>query len=85
MASARAWSGRMAERGFASIAVNYVAYSWTGGIAGVPTTFTNLPVELLDRARNWLASRPEADATRIAMIGGPKGAELALIGASLFS
>jgi dienelactone hydrolase len=78
---ARAWAGRMAERGFAALALNYVAYSWGGGIAGVPDTFINLPVEVLDRARLWLAGRPDADSSRIALLGASKGAELALVAA----
>ena len=84
MTAARAWAGRMAERGFAALAVNYVAYSWSGGIPGVPGTFTNLPVELIDRARQWLATREEADAAKIALVGGSKGAELALVAASRY-
>lgn len=85
MAAARAWSGRMAERGFAALALNYVAYAWTGGISGVPTTFTNLPVELLGKARTWIASRAEAHSGWIALVGGSKGAELALVGASRYA
>jgi dienelactone hydrolase len=71
-----------AERGFAALALNYVAYPVTGGLPGVPATFTNLPVEILDQARSWLAGRPEADAARIGLVGSSKGAELALVGAS---
>jgi dienelactone hydrolase len=83
MEAARRQAGRWAERGFAVLALNYVAYQWgTPGIPGVPGTFTNLPVELLDRARQWLAHRPEADGARIGLVGGSKGAELALVGAA---
>ena len=84
MADARARAGRLAERGFAVLALNYVAYGWTGGIAGVEPTLANVPVETIGRARTWLASRPEVASSRIGLIGGSKGAELALVAATVY-
>jgi dienelactone hydrolase len=40
-----------------------------------------MPVETLDKARNWLAKQPEVDATRIAVHGTSMGALLGLLGA----
>lgn len=38
-----------------------------------------IPLELFDRATDWLAARPEVDPARLAIIGGSKGAEAALL------
>lgn len=85
MAAARARTLALADAGYAVLALNYVAYAYgTPPIAGVPTTFTNLPVELLDRARQALANRPGIDARRVALVGASKGAELALVGAATY-
>lgn len=83
-ADARRWAGRMAERGFAAFALHYVAYDWNGGIDGVNPRFDNVPVETLDAARAWLATRSEVDADRIGVLGISKGAELALVGATRY-
>lgn len=84
MADARARAGRLAERGFSVLALNYVAYGWTGGIAGVEPTLANVPVEKIDRARSLLDSRPEVASSRIGLIGGSKGAEFALVAATRY-
>lgn len=85
MAAARSRAITLASRGYAVLALNYVAYAYGGpGIAGVPTTFVNLPVELLDRARLALIKRPGIDPRRIALAGGSKGAEFALVGAATY-
>jgi len=50
-------------------------------IPALPAAWADLPVESLDRAREWLSRRPELDATRIALHGTSMGALLALLGA----
>lgn len=50
-------------------------------IPALPADWAELPVELLDRARDWLTTRPEVDARRIALHGTSMGAVLALLGA----
>lgn len=85
MAGARGRAGVLAERGFAVLALNYVAYSYVGGgIPGVEPTLANVPVETIDRARRFLATRPEVRADRIGLIGVSKGAELTLVAAAYF-
>lgn len=82
--ASRRWAGRMAERGFAALALHYVAYPWAGGIDGVEPTLMNIPIETLARAHAFLKERPEADPGRIGVFGISKGAELALVAASRY-
>jgi dienelactone hydrolase len=41
-------------------------------------------VELVEKARSWLARRPEADVRRLAILGASMGGEFALVAASHF-
>jgi dienelactone hydrolase len=85
-ASAQRLAARMAQRGFATLALAYVAYPWSGGgVAGVSPTFINVPIEILDRARQWLATRPEADTQRLGLYGISKGAEMSLVAATRYA
>jgi hypothetical protein len=82
-AAAKAVAGLWASHGYAAFALIY--FAWPGsGIANAPQGFTRLPVEQLAAARAWLRRRPEADTHRLGVVGGSKGAEFALIGASLY-
>jgi hypothetical protein len=69
--------GRMAlalqERGFAVLHVSY--YRAPGQLRRLEL----VPLETFDRAIDWLKARPEVDAERLAIVGGSKGAEAALI------
>lgn len=82
--TSRRWAGRMASRGYAALALHYVAYPWNGAIEGVEPAMMNVPVETLDRARAFLATRAEVDASRVGVFGISKGAELALVAASRY-
>lgn len=84
MEASRRWAGHMASRGYAALALHYVAYPWNGAIEGVEPAMMNVPVETLDRARAFLATRAEADASRLGVFGISKGAELALLAASRY-
>lgn len=49
-------------------------------IPELPAAWADLPVETLNKARDWLARRPDVDASRIAIHGTSMGALLALLG-----
>ena len=66
----------IASHGYAALALAYF------GIAPLANELDRVPVETIDRAVEWLASQPSVDRRRIAIMGGSKGAELALLAAS---
>jgi dipeptidyl aminopeptidase/acylaminoacyl peptidase len=73
-----------AGRGFATLAIAYFAWDYEAEGLDIPRSHINIPVETLDRARAWLASRPESDAARIGLIGNSKGGEFAVLGAATY-
>lgn len=83
-AKARDIAQRYAEAGFATLAINYFAWDYEAGGLPLPNAHRNIPVELLQRARLWLADRPEADTARIALVGNSKGGEFAMVGAATY-
>ena len=82
-AEARAMAMRFAGQGFAALALNYFAWDLKG-LEGVPNAHVNLPIEALETARDWLATRPQADVTRLGLYGHSKGAEFAEVAAVRF-
>jgi len=50
-------------------------------IPELPAAWVDMPVETLNRARDWLAARPEVDGSRIAVHGTSMGSLLAMLGA----
>lgn len=81
---ARDVAARYAEEGFAVLALAYFAWPYEAGDLPVPHAHENIPVELLDRARQWLTARPEADVERLALVGNSKGGEFAMVGAATY-
>jgi dienelactone hydrolase len=78
------WLGpRLAARGYAVLGVGYFT-SPDQPIEGLPTALNHIPVELLERGRDWLTARPEADVSRLAVMGGSKGGELTLLLAATY-
>jgi dienelactone hydrolase len=75
---------RFARWGFATLAVTYFTTSWSPPIEGVTTAHDRIPLEMIDRARAWLAERPEVDRKRIGLWGVSKGAEFAALAATRF-
>jgi dienelactone hydrolase len=69
--------GRMAvalqEHGYAVLHVSYYR------APGQPPRLELVPLETFDRALDWLKAQPDIDAERLAVVGGSKGAEAALI------
>lgn len=79
---------RLASLGYAVLALPY--YSPTGwGPTGptpaelptLPAAFADIPLERLEKARDWLAQQPGIAADRIGVYGVSKGAEFSLLAA----
>jgi dienelactone hydrolase len=83
---AREMAPRLASYGFAVLGLPYYAPAFGGPprpeLAGLPTAFTDIPVDRLEVARAWLARQPGVDVDHLALYGGSKGAEFALIAAT---
>jgi dienelactone hydrolase len=74
-----------ASHGFAVLALPVFSPPDRSGareIAALPAEWADMPVEVLNRARDWLAKRPEVDATRIGLHGTSMGGVLVLLGAA---
>jgi dipeptidyl aminopeptidase/acylaminoacyl peptidase len=67
----------LASHGYAALTLAYF------GVEGVPSELVNIPVECVLQAVKWLQARPEIDRGRIAVAGGSRGSELALLAASV--
>jgi dienelactone hydrolase len=68
---------RVAEQGFACLGVAYF------GADGLKPTLVEIPVELVEHALHWLVQHPRARGERVGLLGVSKGAELALLTATL--
>jgi acetyl esterase/lipase len=73
-----------ARLGFATIALAYYRQPYEPA-EFVPTSGTLIDVNQLERARDWLRDKPEADLRRMAIIGTSKGGEMAMVGASRYA
>jgi dienelactone hydrolase len=71
-------SGGLASRGYAVLALAYF------GVPGLPRSLSNIPLEYFGTALRWLAAQPSVDASRIGVLGGSRGAELALLLAAMY-
>jgi dienelactone hydrolase len=69
----------LASHGFATFALGYF------NVGPLPKALANVPLEYVDRSVAWLKDHGNADPSRIGIIGGSKGAELALLSASKFA
>lgn len=72
----------LASNGYAVLGVSYFRDEHAG--SQLPPNLENIPLETLERARDWLAVQPGVDATRVAVVGVSKGAEMALLAAVEF-
>ena len=61
------------SRGYSVLHLSYF------GAPGQPPILSLIPLETFDRALGWLQAQPDVDAERLAVVGGSKGAEAALI------
>ncbi len=80
---------KLASLGYAVVGLPYYSPDWGDygppkEIAGLPGSFIDIRIDQIGELRDWLRTRPDVDADRIALFGGSKGAEFALIAASKF-
>jgi dienelactone hydrolase len=72
-------AGYYASQGFAVLGLGYF------GAPGLPQQLTDVPLEYFRTALDWLKQRPEVDPTRIGVMGGSRGGELALLLGATYS
>lgn len=80
---------KLASLGYAVVGLPYYSPDWgeygpPKAIPELPGSFIDIRIDQIAELRAWLATRPEVDATRIALFGGSKGGEFALIAASKY-
>lgn len=80
---------RLASLGYAVVGLPYYSADWGAfgppkAIPELPGSFIDIRIDQIAELRDWLGTRPEVDAGRIALFGGSKGAEFALIAASKY-
>jgi len=68
----------LASHGFNTLALAYF------GVDGLPTALADIPIETVGNAIGWLRQQPSVVPTAIGIVGGSKGAELALVAAATF-
>jgi poly(3-hydroxybutyrate) depolymerase len=77
---------QLALRGYAAIALPYYNPGWTNeALPGLPTTFTDIPVDRLALVHRYIQSRNDLDENRIGISGVSKGGEFAMIAATRFN
>ncbi|PXX41456.1 acyl-CoA thioester hydrolase/BAAT C-terminal domain-containing protein [Undibacterium pigrum] len=76
---------KLAARGFAAVSYPYYSPNTPRGqeVPGLPKDFIDIPIDGLDALYKTLAARNDIDSSHIALMGGSKGAEMALLSASL--
>lgn len=80
---------KLASLGYAVVGLPYYSPDWgeyapPKAIAELPGSFIDIRIDQIAELRAWLQTQPEVDADRIALFGGSKGAEFALIAASKY-
>ncbi|WOV85614.1 acyl-CoA thioester hydrolase/BAAT C-terminal domain-containing protein [Sporosarcina jeotgali] len=71
-------AGLLASHGFNTLALAYF------GIGDLPKELVNIPLDYIEGAIDWLTGNPNVDSKKIGVFGTSKGAELALLSASIF-
>lgn len=80
---------KLASLGYAVVGLPYYSADWgeygpPKEIPGLPGSFIDIRIDQIAELRDWLRTRTDVDADRIALFGGSKGAEFALIAASKY-
>lgn len=84
--SARRKAPALLAEGYAVLGLPYYSPAWGGRDAKFPRlnpAFDSIPVDYLETARDWLRARDDVKADAIGILGGSKGAEMALLAGSL--
>lgn len=81
---------KLASLGYAVVGLPYYSPDWgpqgpPKAIPELPGSFIDIRIDQIADLRAWLKTRPGVDASRIALFGGSKGAEFALLAASKYS
>ncbi|MCX7746693.1 MAG: hypothetical protein N2645_07370 [Clostridia bacterium] len=82
----KSWSGDMDSktrmdllaRGYALLSMAYF------GMEGLPPTLQSIPLEYFEKSIDWVLKQPGIDRSGVAVMGGSKGGEAALLIASYF-
>ncbi len=72
------WAKAMASNGFAALALPYFNHE------GLKPALLEVPVEVVGKAIDWLQEQEAVAGDRIAVAGGSKGGELALLAAATY-
>lgn len=81
----RSFAPRLAELGYAALALPYHNPQWTGeSLPGLPQAFADIPVDRLISVREWTKGRSDLSADQMAIYGVSKGGEFALLAAARF-
>ncbi|OFW67094.1 MAG: hypothetical protein A2V52_05220, partial [Actinobacteria bacterium RBG_19FT_COMBO_54_7] len=71
-------ASQYAAQGFVTFALAYF------GMEGLPEDLEEIPVETVEKALEWIAAQPRVNGDAIGVWGASKGAELALLSASIY-
>jgi dienelactone hydrolase len=85
--TARQVAPRLASQGYAVLGLPYRSPSrgQAQAIAGLPSLFSEIPVDRLQRVHAWALQDARIDAERIGLWGVSKGAEFALVAAANYA
>jgi dienelactone hydrolase len=71
-------AGGLASHGYAVLALAYF------GAPGLPRSLSNIPLEYFATALQWMSVQPSVDRARVGVLGLSRGAELALLLATIY-
>lgn len=74
----------LAAEGFAALGLPYISPDRGDGqvIPGLPSSFSQIPVDRLEDVHHWASADPRVDAERVGLWGVSKGGEFAMVAAA---